>query len=178
MRRNPTALVVAAFVAYVALGGASAVAERSIPLATSSAQGPITLGTRPTQVRLVAPPDAPTGDASSLGARVRTLPADRPVYLRLIGLTANTAPGVTYNVYLNLPAGRAPGGTADPHYLGSFSFFDANPARGTAFNISKQLRQLDAAGKVGPDTTLTIVAAGEPSAGSAPQIGRIVVTAE
>lgn len=153
-------------------------AQAPLPLAVSQAPGPITLAHGPTRIPL-APADAKSGEQSSFVARLRSLQQERRFYLELAAPRADTAPGVSYNVYLNLPPQQPPRGTDDPHYLGTFSFFDVAGARqrGISVNVTERLKRLAAAGALGSDVTLTIVPAGDPAPGAAPQVAKIALTA-
>ena|SRR5690242_5889602 len=114
----------------------------------------------------------------ALGTRLKTVGPNRRLFLQLQSLKAEQSPGVTYNVYLNLPDGRAPQGVADPHYLGTFSFFDTEGrSRSLEIDVTGKLRRLAADGKIGADATITIVPAGQPSADARPRIGAIAITA-
>ena len=143
--------------------------------ALAVSRDPITLGAGRTEIRLAAPQDA--AGAAPLAARIKTT-ADRPLYLKFERLTFNVDPGVGYNAYLDLPRGRPPQGTGDPHYVGAITFFDAESGRPAVINITDRVKRLALDGKLKPDSTLTLVAAGEPSKGAVPQIGRIVLSAE
>jgi hypothetical protein len=118
------------------------------------------------------------GARRSLAERVGALPPGQTMLLTLQQLAAAAAPGVTYNVYLNLPATRAPQGAADPHYLGTVSFFDApsGRARDVVLDITAPLARLTAAGLLTADPIVTIVAAGEPGPDAAPRLARILIT--
>ena len=144
------------------------------PTALAVSRDPITLGAGRTEIRLAPPRDAV--GAAPLAARIKT--ADRPLYLKFEQLTSNVDPGVSYNAYLDLPPGRAPQGTSDPHYVGAVTFFNAESGRPAVINITDPVKRLALDGKLKPDSTLTLAAVGEPSKGATPQIGRIVLSAE
>jgi hypothetical protein len=161
-------------------GSGPVLAQDSTVLAMSRVPGAITLGTSGTQVPLVAAPDgAPSAEHPSLTTRLKSVGPEQRLYLKLLSVSTAQAPGVTYDVYLNLPP-TPPRGTSDPHYLGTFSFFDAEGARdrSVVLNVTEPLKRLVAAGQVGDDAVLTIVPAGTPSKRATPQIGKIVITAE
>jgi len=146
-------------------------AQSSTALAVS--RDPITLGAGRTEIRLAPPRDG----ATPLAARIKTT-ADRPLYLKFERLTSNVDPGIAYNAYLALPPDRLPQGTGDPHYVGAVTFFNAESGRPAVINITDRVKRLALDGKLKPDSTLTLVAVGEPSKGAIPQIGRVVLSAE
>jgi hypothetical protein len=178
----PGHLLTMLIIAALHLAGSGPVlAQGSTVLATSRVPGAITLGTGATQVPLVAAPDSATPtEHTSLTARLKTVGPEQRLYLKLRSLRTPQAPGVTYNVYVNLPPNQLPRGTSDPHYLGTFSFFEAEGARdpSAVINVTEPLKRLAAVGQVGDDAVLTIVPAGTPSKSATPQIGEIIITAE
>src|SRR3546814_521512 len=91
----------------------------------SSAEEPTVLGAAPVQAMLTAPEGEGKGGQSSLAANLLSLPSGVTAYLVLQGLSADVPPGITYNVYHGLPTEAPTAGPADPHYVGSLSFFDA-----------------------------------------------------
>lgn len=139
----------------------------------ATAQGPTQLAASPSPAVLSSSrTDIRLTNAASLATA-----AGRDVVLRMQGLKADETPGVAYNVYLNLPAGRAPEGTGDAHYLGTFSFFGAEGRERTVeIDITDALKRL-ANASVLNDATLTIVPAGAPSPSAKPQIAQIQITA-
>jgi hypothetical protein len=171
MRR--TSWLLLKVIAFALVGSTPSLAQPSTALAVS--RDPIALGAGRTEVRLAAPRDEASG---SLAARVKTMAADRPVYLKFERLTSDIPPGVTYNAYLDLPPDRKPQGTSDPHYVGAFTFFNAESGRAAVLNITDQVKRLAHDGKLRPDSTLTIVAAGEPSKGATPRIGRVLLSTD
>jgi hypothetical protein len=141
----------------------------------ASTQGVITLGAGPTEVALVGVPDS--GASGSVAARLKSVEAGRQIYLTFTRAQAPAAPGITYNVYLGLPAGTVPQGTSDPHYVGTLNFFNATSGRplDMSLNITSHVGRLLASSEIGADVRVTIVPAGEPSA--APQVAGIRITA-
>ena len=156
------------------LGSTPSLAQSPTALAVS--RDPITLGAGRTEIHLAPPRDAV--GAAPLAARIKTTAADRPLYLKFEQLKSNVDPGVTYNAYLDLPPDRPPQGTGDPHYVGAVTFFNAESGRPAVINITDRVKRLALDGKLRPDSTLTLVAVGEPSKGAIPQIGRVVLSAE
>jgi hypothetical protein len=147
--------------------GGPAFAQAPMPLAQT---GPITLTSPRADVRL--------DGEGPLAARLKTVAPTQRLFLRLEGLKSEQTPGVSYNVFLNLPDGRPPQGTRDPHYLGTFSFFDTEGReRAVEIDVTERLKRLAADGKLGAHARLTLAAAGEPSAGARPRIGRVLIVA-
>jgi Protein of unknown function (DUF_B2219) len=147
------------------------------PIAASSASAPpITLGPGRTDVPLAAATVA--GPAISIAERVRTLRPDQRLYLTFRQAKAQVDPGVSYNVYLNLPKDATPQGSNDAHYAGTFSFFNAvgRPTNITLGVTAVMSRLLNDAGHA-DHLDVTIVPAGEPNASAAPEIASIFVTA-
>jgi hypothetical protein len=103
---------------------------------------------------------------------------DSQIYLVLKGIFAESAPGVGYDVYLDLPPGRAPGGRGDRHYVGSFSFFDTSPGhrREVRLNITRQLKLIADAGQLSSAPTVTVVPGATAKAES--QIGSVAIEME
>src|SRR3546814_4045587 len=84
---------------------------------------PIALGTVPARVTL-APADS-AGGIAPLAEQPTDLPEDRQLYVVVRDLMAEEPPGVTYNLFLDLPEGTKSSGTDVPHYTGAFAFFGA-----------------------------------------------------
>jgi hypothetical protein len=141
----------------------------------ASAPGVITLGSGPTEVSLVGASES--GAPGSVAARLKNIAADRQIYLTFTRAQAPAAPGITYNVYLSLPANTVPRGTSDPHYVGTLNFYNATSGRplDMSLNITPHVGRLLAASEIGNDVRVTIVPAGEPAA--APQVSGIRITA-
>jgi tyrosinase len=153
-------------------------AQGEQPLATSGA-GIIKLDRGRTDVGLAPVREGrDVAATASLGSALKRFAAGKQVYLTLVQTAAQDAPGVTYNVYLNLPPGAAPQGPSDVHYAGTFGFFDSvGRATDVSLNITPHIERMLARGELDKDTRVTIVPAGQPSASALPQIGRLVVTA-
>lgn len=177
LRRTLAAFAAAALLdCMIASGG---MAQEPVQLAASQQPGrAIALGAGPTEVMIAPVRQASDRGAASLASRLRALPPATPVYLQLLGARSEQAPGVTYNVYLNLPAGSAGQGAADPHYVGTFSFFDAEVPRNLAINVTDHLKRMNAAGLIDAGARVTIVPAGAPSRDAKPEIAKITVIAQ
>jgi hypothetical protein len=137
--------------------------------------GPVKLQSTPIRVALQGAEETP------LGAVLDTLGRNRRLYLVLRDLRTDEQPGVLYDVYLDLPAGGQPREN-DPHYVGSFNFYNAagtagsfapSNARFQSFDISGVARALRARGKLSDRTTITVFAGGAPADAARPVIGRI-----
>jgi hypothetical protein len=140
----------------------------------AASAAPVTLEASRTDVPLVP---ASEGTTASLMARLRNLDAGRRVYLTLAQVKASADPGVTYNVYLNLPPTSRPQGVSDPHYAGTVSMFNAmGRPTDVALNITPAVSRLLARGDAPAAIQVTIVPAGAPQAAATPQIGKILLT--
>jgi tyrosinase len=147
-------------------------------------EGPVTLEAGPKRILLktgLPKTGAMAGPPPSLSASVQGLKASEQLYLVLRDLSANTAPGVLYNVYLNLPEGTKPE-SSETNYVGSINFFDAvghhehateQPSRFVSFDISELAKKLQSSGGLGEEASVTIVPAGEPESDAKPVIGQI-----
>ena len=165
------------FVVACALRGQGQDAET---LAVSASRTPIELSPTGSEVELVAIDDGTTSKSSmSAQARLKSLTRlGGQAYLKLLDVRAQSDPGVTYNVYLNLPSKTPPSGVKSPYYVGTFSFFNAPPGRSTnlAFNITPHVERLITRRELETDVRLTITPSGEPDPDAAPQIGKVIVT--
>jgi hypothetical protein len=161
--------------AILLLGSApmSAMAQNPNQLAVSSSQGIRLEGNGPTRIPLVNAAARPgeTGRLGSPRGNVQT-------YLVLQNIFAKSPPGVGYDVYLDLPAGQAPGGREDRHYVGTFHFFDTSPShpREARLNITQSLKALAAEGQLSSTPSVTVVPAAATQAES--QIGSVAIEAE
>ncbi len=149
------------------------------PLARSA--GPLSLGTQPATAALAGP-----ALASPLAA------AGHRRYLLLRGLTASAQPGVTYSVYLDLPAGVTPTAN-DPRWLGTVNFFAARPPGAPpgpdapsprnhdeerlffSFDLTDTLAALRRGGLLLPHTTVTFIPDGRPQHGARVVVGRLEI---
>lgn len=157
----------------------SGMAQDTAPLATSNAAGVITLDRARTDIGLTPVREGRDPAATvSLSAALKRFAAGKQVYLTFVQTTAQDSPGVTYNVYLNLPPGTAPKGVGDPHYAGTFSLFKAvGRTTDVSLNITPYVQRMLEKGELDKDTRVTIVPAGEPNAAAAPQVQRLVIAA-
>lgn len=110
------------------------------------------------------------------------LPVGPQVFLVLRDLRAAAQPGVVYDIYLGLPAAAAVPGAADPRYVGTFNFFAATSPAGTgptlSYDVTENLRRLQAQGRLQAGITVTIAPEGTPAAPARARIGRIELVAQ
>jgi hypothetical protein len=114
----------------------------------------VELGAAPVTVPIVLAPEAPS-PAGEIGAP-KALPA--PMALNLEGIDFDRIPGVTYEVYLNLPEGEEPS-YHSPYYVGNLGFFGLMPehrkgddhAAGRTFDISGNVLALEEVGAWDPE---------------------------
>jgi len=142
-------------------------------IAASATPGTIELGWGPSDVTLVAPP------GNSVAARLKNIEAGRQIYLTFVQAQAPSSSSTTFNVYLGLAANAAPGGTSDPHYVGTINFFNATAGHpiDMSLNVTARVGALLAGGDIGDSVRVTIAPAGGPSADAAPRIGGVRLTA-
>jgi hypothetical protein len=139
---------------------------------------PLTLGSRSATTPL-----APLGgDGASLATYLEALAPGRSLYLVARGLTSAEPPGVTYTVYLDLPAGATPTAN-DPRRIGSLNFYNAgDPAapipRGIepfySFDLTAVARALrsQGQGQLAGRTTVTLIPQGAPNPKAEAVVGR------
>jgi hypothetical protein len=172
--RGTRSVVLAILLTTACSHGASA--QDPGALAASTSSGVITLGTGPIEVMLVVPPDSRGSSASSVAERLRSVEAGRQIYLTFARAQAQAAPGITYNVYLGLPANATPQGTTDSHYAGTLNFYNATGRPlDMSLNITSQVARLLTGNDIGDSVRVTIVPAGQ-AATTSPQIGGIRIT--
>jgi hypothetical protein len=116
---------------------------------------------------------------------VKGLAGDRKMYLVIRDLRTNTPPGVTYSIYLDLPADATPE-VARKHFVGTFNFFNASvapdPAKATksdrfqSFDVTQLLKSLAAAGKLGEKVVVTVVPDELPDPQAKPRIGELTLS--
>ena len=175
--RYPTMFWFIVPLAMLLLGSAvmTVMAEPPTQLAVSTAQGIRLDRSRPTRIPLTAARgfrEAPRLSDSSRSAR------NTQTYLVLRDIFADVPPGVGYDVYLDLPSGRAPRGRTDVHYVGTINFFDTAPdhRREERLNITDNLRALATEGQLSAPPSVTVVP-GATAQGDL-QIGSVAIEAE
>lgn len=143
----------------------------------AAADGPVLLDTGASRVTLKA---AQAG--MTLASHLRSLAADKRVYLIIGEMSAAEQPGVPYEVFFDLPSG----GKADVHsvsYVGTITFFNAvrlegaapnsNDPRFFSFDVTGIIRTLQSKKLLTDDTTVVVRPAGTPSAEAKPRIARL-----
>jgi tyrosinase len=133
-----------------------------------------------------APAAEPEAAALPLAARVKALAPTQRIYLVLKDVQAQAAPGVHYDVYLDLPEGTQPNHEL-PNYVGTINFFgvtmmaDKHAAmrpRTFSFDVTDKVNILAAKGELTPTPSVTIVPQGEPNAAAKPTIGQVQLVAQ
>jgi hypothetical protein len=133
----------------------------------------VSLAARPVRVTLKS------GAAKALASRVEALPRGRHIFLVIGGLRADRQPGVSFDVYLDLPPDAPPAQRAR-HLAGNIHYYDAvigetgNPEAIFSFDITDLARTLASRGLLRGETTLVIAPADGPPAGK-PVVGRIEI---
>ncbi len=162
--------------AMLLLGSAvmTVMAQPPTQLAVSTAQGIRLDRSRPTRIPLTVG----GGSGETLGFRIPPPRGDTQTYLVLQNIFAESPPGVGYDVYLDLPPGRAPPGRSDVHYVGTINFFDTAPdhRREERLNITDNLRALAAEGQLSAPPSVTVVPGATAQGDS--QIGSVAIEAE
>jgi hypothetical protein len=161
-------------VAMLLLGAAvmSAIAHPTNKLAVSTAQDIRLDRNGPTRIPLTVA----EGAGETLGFRI--LPPNTQIYLVLRNIFAESPPGIGYDIYLDLPAGRPPPGRSDVHYVGTIHFFDTAPdhRREERLNITDSLKALAAKGQLSGAPSVTVVPGATAQGDS--QIGSIAIEAQ
>ena len=156
------------------LGAPTAAASAPRQLVTKST--PIPLGPGPVRGQKLEAPPSPQA-AVPLGDRIAKLGPGQKLFLVVSNLQAKAQPGVTYNLYLELPATAAAAGTAN--FVGSINFFDAAMHMASdkffSFDITDVAKRLKAQGKMATSAELTIAPEGTPAADAAPVIGSVSI---
>jgi len=104
------------------------------------------------------------------------------VFLLVYDQFAETAPGVLYHLYFDLPANEKPG-KEDTHYVGALNFYGrTGVASGgnsfVSYDITALIKSLTESNRLTPATTLSIVPSGSPFPAAKPRIGRIELATE
>ncbi|MBV9067901.1 MAG: tyrosinase family protein [Acidobacteria bacterium] len=151
-------------------------ANAAAPRRLVEKKSPIPLGPGPVRQKLEAPP-SPTASVP-LGDRIAKLAPNKKLFLVVRNLQASAQPGVTFNLFLELPA--ATGDAA--HFVGSIHFFDAAMNMPSdkyfSFDITDVAKRLKAQGKLATNAELTIAPAGTPAANAKPVIGDVSIVEE
>jgi tyrosinase len=107
----------------------------------------------------------------------------RQLYLVLGNASLEAPADIRHNVYLELAEGVQPAGPDDPHYVGTFYFFDVEPGahgphashddHAQIFNITERVRSLDRQGLLTATPTVSLRPVGRPNPAARPTLGRI-----
>ena len=165
--RRGTALLLASLPVTVGAVRAAAAPET---IASTAPAGGVVLNTGLT--RLILSGRMPVADM------LDALPPGRGLFLVLSDLHAKTAPGVIYDLYLDLPPGAAPH-AGWPGYVASLNFFGApqgpraDRPRRVSYDVTNALERLRGRRVLSRDLTLTIVPEQPPDPEAQPAIGRI-----
>jgi hypothetical protein len=129
--------------------------------------------------------------ALALQDSVKALPAEQSVYLVLRDVQADSAPGVIYEIYLDLAAGTKPS-TDLPNFIGALNFFGATSmgsmpgmsdmaeamTRTFSYEVTDKVKALQASGRLTGEPSITLVPQGAPSKTANPVIGQIELVAQ
>jgi tyrosinase len=119
-----------------------------------------------------------------LTERFKALPPARRLLLVLRDLTAAAQPGVTYQVYLDLPPNATPS-PESANFVGTINFFAAAamntmpgmtmpaPRRTVSLDITSKAKTLAAQGQLNPTPAVTIVPADAPADAARPVVGQV-----
>jgi tyrosinase len=112
-------------------------------------------------------------------AHVAKLAPEKQIFLVIKNLKADAHPGVTYQVFLDVPAGRSLA-QASAHRVGTINFFDAVMQHGQSskffsFDITDIVKGLQANRLLQDKPVITIVPAGKPAADAKPVVGEVSI---
>ena len=169
---------------------------RVVSVATTQPAAQLTRAAAPAPVRLTADltrvalrvspavlPQAADRTPERIKAAVFTIPPARQLYLVLGNASLEAPADIRFNVYLALAEGVQPAGPGDPHYVGTFYFFDVEPGthgphashddHAQIFNITEKVRALDRQGLLTGTPTVSLRPVGRPNPAARPTLGRI-----
>ncbi len=141
-----------------------------------------------TPVRLNLTPPKPKGRAEVRPVReqIKALAPEKSVYLVLQNVHASAAPGVHYDVYLDLPEGDKPNQDS-PYYVGTINFFGVTmmndkmasmKPRTFSLDVTDKVKALAARGALTNTPSVTLVPQGEPNEAAKPTIGQIQLVSQ
>lgn len=137
----------------------------------------------PTQLRLAAPAQP---HALLMQQGVKALTPNQAVFLVLRNVEADAAPGVTYDIYLDLPAGTAPSNDL-PNFIAPLNFFGVTPMsdrmampmpRTFSYDVTEKVKALQAAGQLSNTPIITLVPQGAPDTAAKPTIGQVQLVSQ
>jgi hypothetical protein len=91
------------------------------------------------------------------------------VYLVVRRPTADRPPGVTYDVFVNLPPGKK-GAEMTPYLVGTINFFEIRAKSFVSFDITDRIRGILSAGG---SVNVTLIPDGEPAPDTHPRLQRL-----
>ncbi len=127
----------------------------------------------------------PAGRVAALSEQVKSLDG-KSVYLVLQNVEAAAAPGVVYNVYLDLPQGASPS-PESPNYVGTINFFGVTmigadmhgmTPRSFSLDVTDKIKALQASGALARTPTVSLVPQGEPAATAKATIAKVQLVAQ
>ncbi|MEN3331857.1 MAG: hypothetical protein V7641_1222 [Blastocatellia bacterium] len=143
--------------------------------------GAVSLAAEPVRATL-----EPAGAAAaSLASSIKSLKAERHIFLVLRNLRAQAQPGVLYDVYFDMPP-DTPADRRSSYFVGKLHFFNAvshgahsgdTSANATprffSFDVTPLVKNLAKQNKLSAKPAVSIVPAGQPKAEASPVIGEI-----
>jgi tyrosinase len=147
-------------------------------------QVPLTAQTTRLAMTAAKVPQAPP---EPFTAHVARLAPEKSIYLVIKNLQSDVHPGVTYQVFLDLPSGKSPN-EASAHRVGTINFFGTATQHALAaagqmqmnskffsFDITDIVKGLQANKLLQDKPVVTIVPAGKPAADAKPVVGEISI---
>jgi hypothetical protein len=155
------------------------------PVVLASSNAPLQLGATAARIALT-PTTSLRG--STLAAAVEPLGAQALVALLLRGVHAANAPGILYQVYLDLPLNAVPDANG-PHFVGTLNFFNAVPSPGAdaspadddrfvSYDITDVAKSLRWRTPLSEPMVVTIVPVGRPAANAGASIARLEIVVD
>lgn len=137
----------------------------------ASAGVPVKLGAGAVSVQLS--PASP-GEIAKLASVLKALKPDEHLYVVLRDIRAQQAPGVLYDVYLDLPGGALAAQRA-PYAIGTINFYNAvgNPGFFFSFDITDAARLLESRNQLSERTTITFAPSGNAEPNAEVVLGRV-----
>jgi len=145
------------------------------------AEIPLTAQTTRLAMTTAKVPQAPQ---EAFTAHVAKLAPDKRVYLVIKNLRSDTHPGVTYQVFIDVPSGRSLN-QASAHRVGTINFFGAVTHHEVApnqpdskffsFDITDIVKGLQANKLLQDKPVVTIVPSGKPAADAKPVVGEVSI---
>jgi hypothetical protein len=132
---------------------------------------------------IILKPSTRSDAKTALHNYVERLKTGERIMLVVSDLQTDQAPGVIYDLFVNMPRDTPPGAT-DRYYVGSINFFTASSGHGSegakdrrrpflSFDLTDALRGMAKLGNLPESPTLTVIPSGSPFPAAHPIIGRI-----